>query len=209
VKPDVCVYADRTSRGCDISKFELNIEFKWNDAHNTFSKHSGIDKPIVSQTDKGFDTTSYAGAQLGAQYRTHAFSVLIICNCARILRWDREGVIITGSFDYNDKPYLADFFYRYAQASPEMRGVNTSVMPASAEDADLARTVLGLPTTTRMFKVAVPEDPDVKDSSQLTLIIPQPVARGFPPVGRWTHTCPAFDILNKKIVMFKDSWRCR
>ncbi|KAG1803843.1 uncharacterized protein HD556DRAFT_1303841 [Suillus plorans] len=190
IKPDVCVYADGTSRSCNISKFKLNIEFKWNDAHDTFSKHSGIDKPIVSQTDKGFDTLAWC-------------SILH----SRILRWDREGVIITGSFDYNDKPYLADFFYCYARASPEMHGVNISVTPASAKDADLARTVLGLPTTTRMFKVAVPEDPDIEDSSQLTLIIPQPVARGFPPVGHWTRTCPAFDILNKKIMMFKDSWR--
>ncbi|KAG1856264.1 hypothetical protein C8R48DRAFT_551628, partial [Suillus tomentosus] len=26
-------------------------------------------------------------------------------------------------------------------------------------------------------------------------------------VGRWTRACPAFDLLNKKVVMFKDSWR--
>ncbi|KAG2053085.1 hypothetical protein BDR06DRAFT_886655, partial [Suillus hirtellus] len=25
-------------------------------------------------------------------------------------------------------------------------------------------------------------------------------------IGCWTRTCPAFDILNKKIMMFKDSW---
>ncbi|KAG2124292.1 hypothetical protein BD769DRAFT_1358965 [Suillus cothurnatus] len=38
-------------------------------------------------------------------------------------------------------------------------------------------------------------------------IIPQPVARGYPLVGRWTRMCPAFDILNEMVVMFKDSWR--
>ncbi|KAG1740423.1 uncharacterized protein EDB91DRAFT_1053224 [Suillus paluster] len=132
---------------------------------------------------------------------------LIIRNHACIIRWDMEGAIVTGAFNYNHEPHLADFFYCYARALPEMHGIDTSVMPASTEDATLARMALKLPTTTRMFKVAVPEDPAVKDSGWLTLIIPQPVAKGFPPVGRWTRTCPAFDILNQKVVMFKDSWR--
>ncbi|KAG2151503.1 hypothetical protein DEU56DRAFT_728043, partial [Suillus clintonianus] len=161
-------------------------------------------------TEKAFDTlgqiTSYASAQLGAQYHTHVFSVLIVRNRARIIRWDREGAIVTDAFNYND-PHLADFFYHYARASPEMHGVDTSVTPASTEDAALAREALKLPTATHMFKVAVPEDPAVEDSGWLTLIIPQPVAKGFPPVGRWTRTCPAFDLLNQKVVMFKDSWR--
>ncbi|KAG1823059.1 hypothetical protein EV424DRAFT_1538710 [Suillus variegatus] len=207
----VCIYADGTSHGCDISKFEVHIEFKWNDAHDACIKHPGVNQSIVSQTDKGFDTlgqiTSYATAQLGAQYRTHIFSVLVIRNRARIIRWDREGAIVTDAFDYSCEPHLADFFYRFARASPALRGVDTSVTPASDEDAALARTALDLTTTTRMFKVAVPQDPAVEDCDWLTLIIPQPVAKGLPLVGRWTRTCPAFDILNNKVVMFKDSWR--
>ncbi|KAG2065458.1 hypothetical protein BDR04DRAFT_1032710, partial [Suillus decipiens] len=57
-----------------------------------------------------------------------------------------------------------------------------------------------------MFKVAVPQDPDVEDSDCLTLIIPQPTAKGFLPVGRWTRTCTALDIANNRVMMFKDSW---
>ncbi|KAG2065457.1 hypothetical protein BDR04DRAFT_943283, partial [Suillus decipiens] len=94
---------------------------------------------FVSQTDKGFDTlgqiTSYASAQLSAQYRTHAFSILIICNHARIIRWDREGAIVTDAFDYSQESHLANFFYRLGQASPALRGVDTSITLASAEDA--------------------------------------------------------------------------
>ncbi|KAG1797469.1 uncharacterized protein HD556DRAFT_1441030 [Suillus plorans] len=210
VKLDVCVYANGTSHGCDISKFEVNIEFKWNDIHDAFRKHPGVDQSVVSQTDKGFDTlgqiTSYAVAQLGAQYRTHVFSILIIHNCACIIRWDREGAIVTNTFDYYHESHLADFFYCFARASPALCGVDTSITPASNEDAALARTALKLATTTHMLKVAVPQDPAIEDSDWLTLIIPQPVAKGFPLVGRWTCTCPAFDILNNRVVMFKDSW---
>ncbi|KAG2086012.1 uncharacterized protein F5147DRAFT_588717, partial [Suillus discolor] len=117
VKPDLCVYVDTTSHGCDISKFEIDIKFKWNDRHDAFVKRPGVDKSIVSQTDNAFDTLgqimSYAAAQLAAQYRTHAFSVLIICNRARLIRWDREGAIVTNTFNYHHEPYLADFFYRF------------------------------------------------------------------------------------------------
>ncbi|KAG1774991.1 hypothetical protein EV702DRAFT_1199840 [Suillus placidus] len=211
VMPDVCIYADGTSDGCDISKVEVHIKFKWNDASDTFTRHPGVDKPIVSQTDKGFDTlgqiTTYAAAQLSVQYCTHIFSVLIIHNRACLIRWDREGAIITNAFDYQHKPHLADFFYHFARASPALRGVDTSVTPASDEEATLTRTALKLDPTTHMFKVAVPRDPAVEDSGWLTLIIPQPVAKGYPLVGRWTCTCPLLDILNKKVVMFKDSWR--
>ncbi|KAG1822761.1 uncharacterized protein BJ212DRAFT_1263384 [Suillus subaureus] len=115
VKLDVCVYANGTSHGCDISKSEVIIEFKWTDGHDAFSKNPAVNKPIVSQTDNGFNTlgqiTSYTVTQLGAQYRTHAFSVFIIHNRAHIIRWDREGAIIMNSFDYCHEPHLADFFH--------------------------------------------------------------------------------------------------
>ncbi|KAG1878998.1 hypothetical protein F4604DRAFT_1923685 [Suillus subluteus] len=205
VKPDVCVYADATSRSTDISTAEIVIEFKWGYSHDAFREDSDN---IISSTDNGMDTlgqiTSYAAAQLGAQYRSHAFSVLIVRDRARIIRWDREGAIVTSVINYNTEPHLADFFHRYAQASPELRGVDTSVSPANAEEAALARLRLKLPDSTRMFKVSIPV---VDGSGMLTLIIPQPVAYGIPPVGRGTRTCPAYDILNDKVVMFKDSWR--
>ncbi|KAG2030244.1 hypothetical protein BDR03DRAFT_878788, partial [Suillus americanus] len=148
--------------------------------------------------------TSYAAAQLGAQYRTHAFSVLIVRSLARIIRWDREGVLVTRAFDYNEHPHLADFFRRFSQASPALRGVDTSVTSAGAEEAIRARSNLDLHPDTRMFKVIIPAAEGVGSS---ILIIPAPVARGLSPVGRRTRTCPAFDPVNNKIVMFKDSWR--
>ncbi|KAG1812396.1 uncharacterized protein BJ212DRAFT_1219319, partial [Suillus subaureus] len=133
IKPDVCVYTDATSHGCNISKFEVTIKFKWKDANDAFIKYPKVDKSFVSQTDKGFDTlgqiTSYASAQLSAQYCTHAFSILIIHNCARIIRWDREGAIITDAFNYNQESHLANFFYHLGQASPVLHGVDTSVTP--------------------------------------------------------------------------------
>jgi hypothetical protein len=53
-----------------------------------------------------------------------------------------------------------------------------------------------------MLKVHVPTE----DSSLVALIIHAPVAMGFLPVGRGTHTCPAYDSDKDRIIMFKDSW---
>ncbi|KAG1831161.1 hypothetical protein DFJ58DRAFT_848314 [Suillus subalutaceus] len=209
IKPDVCVYPDGcepSSPNCDVSTTEIIIEFKWSPSHDAF-RQPGADS-LVSQTEKGMDTlgqiTSYTAAQLGTQFRTHVFSVLIVRDRARIIRWDREGAIVTSPIDYNNEPHLADFFYRYARASPEMRGVDTSVTLAGDEEADLARSRLNIPSTTRMFKVDVPH---VEGSGSVTLVFPQPVMKPHSPVGRWTRACPAFDLVNKKLVMLKDSWR--
>ncbi|KAG2352802.1 hypothetical protein BDR07DRAFT_1210134, partial [Suillus spraguei] len=81
---------------------------------------------------------------------------------------------------------------------------DTSVTSASTEEAVLARLQLGLPATRRMLKVAVP---NVDDSGLITLIFPAPLPVGQPPIGRCTRTCPAYDIGNDRVVMFKDSWR--
>jgi hypothetical protein len=44
---DICLYADGTSDSCDITKAEVHIKFKWNDALKAFSKNPGVDKPII------------------------------------------------------------------------------------------------------------------------------------------------------------------
>ncbi|KAG2088560.1 uncharacterized protein F5147DRAFT_658678 [Suillus discolor] len=217
VKPDICVYANESpppragQPPCDISATEVVIEFKWEPHHNPFytpANGPGPTSHFISETDKAMDTlgqiTSYAAAQLGAQYRTHAFMVLIIFDQAYILRWDREGTTVSSAIHYNEEPHLADFFHRYGQASPALRGVDTSVTPASAEEARLARLQLGLPATKRMLKTTVP---GVDNSDSITLVFPAPLPVGQTPIGRCTRACPAYDLGNKKVVMLKDSWR--
>ncbi|KAG1734425.1 uncharacterized protein EDB91DRAFT_1250943 [Suillus paluster] len=187
IKPDVCVYSDGTLAGCNISTAEVVIKFKWSRHNDPFCERTD-GTSFLSQTDKGMDTlgqiTSYTAAQLTAQYRTHAFSVIIIEDQARIIRWDREGAVVTSPIHYNTKPHLADFFYRFAKASPELRGVDTSVTPASDEESDCARQRLDLDANTRMLKVQVP----AKDSSLVTLIFPAPIATDLLPVGREGET---------------------
>jgi hypothetical protein len=212
VKPDICVYADGTTHGCHVSTAEVIVEFKWDAINVAFCDpplSSNVDGfSFINQAMKGMDTlgqiTSYAAAQLGAQYRTHIFSVLIVGSLARIIRWDMEGAIVTRAFNYNTKPHLADFFRRFSQASPALRGVDTSVTPASSEEAIRAWLRLNLRANMPMFTVTIPA---AEGDGSIRLIIPAPVPCGLSPVGRRTRACPAFDPIHNKIVMFKDSWR--
>ncbi|KAG2370344.1 hypothetical protein BDR07DRAFT_1476350 [Suillus spraguei] len=187
IKPDICVYPDGcepSSRNCDVSATEINIEFKWSYSHDAFCDPFGVNS-VISRTEKGMDMlgqiTSYTAAQLSTQFCTHAFSLLI----------DREGAIITSAIDYNNEPHLADSFHHYARASPEMCGVDTSVMLASNKEASIARSSLNIPNITRMLKVDVP---NAEGSGLLTLIIPQPATKSHSPVGHWTRVCPAVKI---------------
>ena len=87
--------------------------------------------------------TSYAAAQLGAQFRTHAYSVLIVKDQARILRWDRSGTIIMEAIKYNKVPHLAKFFRRYSVASAVMRGKDETASVPSRYEKRVARKACG------------------------------------------------------------------
>jgi hypothetical protein len=79
--------------------------------------------------------TSYAAVQLSAQFRTHIYSILIVRNTARILRWDRSGTIVTEAFDYDQSPYLVEFFLRYSAAPAAMRGKDETVLTPGRYEA--------------------------------------------------------------------------
>ncbi|KAI0033535.1 hypothetical protein K488DRAFT_15509, partial [Vararia minispora EC-137] len=85
--------------------------------------------------------TSYSIAQYWRQPRLHLFSVLLMPSGARLLRWDRAGVIITELIPLRD-PKLAEFFWRFGRLSPEQRGHDPSVRPARKEEQAAAATAI-------------------------------------------------------------------
>jgi hypothetical protein len=133
----------------------------------------------------------------------HHSPFYIPANGSYIIIWDREGATVFSAINYNEEPHLADFLHCYAQASPALHGVDTLVMPASIEEAHLARLQLDLPATKCMLKVAVPA---INNSGLITLIFLAPVPVGQTHIGQCTYACPAYNIDNEKVVMLKDSW---
>lgn len=75
------------------------------------------------------------------QHRTHVFSVYICRQHARLLRWDRTGILYTEPLNITGQPHLLlNFIYRVARLSRDDMGYDTSVTLATTQDIDHIRT---------------------------------------------------------------------
>lgn len=86
----------------------------------------------------------YAHVVQTLQFRTCVFSLTISGKTARILRWDRSGVLVTRSFDYKASPKtLIDFVWRFVNATPIQQGFDTTANSAdSSDDSDAFREAI-------------------------------------------------------------------
>ncbi|KAI5983045.1 hypothetical protein EDD15DRAFT_2376936 [Pisolithus albus] len=215
IKPDVSVYHESLDgpvpAGCDISNLDMHIEFKWHRFDDPFLAPSDDDRDQVAflgSSDTQQDTLgqigAYAAAQLASQLRTHAFSLYILHDTACIIRWDREGTIVTEPISYTTDSSLVEFISRYSKAPPELRGVDTLVSRPSKVEATSARAKLGLLADVPMFKTAIPGS---DDGSPLSVIFTLPDVLSSTPTCRGTRACPAYDPSGDHVVFFKDSWQ--
>lgn len=208
IKPDISIYPAGTDANVktDSTISEIFIEFKWNTTDDPFctlqQKQSFLSRSKSADDTLG-QITSYAAAQLGAQFRTHLYSVFIVKDTARILRWDRSGTIVTEAIKYNESSLLAEFFRRYSKAPPEMRGKDESASVPMPAEAALAREALGLETEIPLIKLSIPD----ANGSPLYFVMPTPQATLYTPPGRATRGFKAYDISRRAIVFLKDSWR--
>ncbi|KAF8121661.1 hypothetical protein EV363DRAFT_878024, partial [Boletus edulis] len=185
IKPDICIYhkslGTTVPSHCDVDQLDMFVEFKWYNYDDPFlapsESVSRNEAEFIGPSDSHRDTigqmAAYAAAQLASQFRTHAFSVFVLRDQARIIRWDREGAIVTEPIPYNTNTLLAEFFSRFSQAPPELRGVDTTIVEATNNEALRARKKLGLGSDVRMFKTSVP----TTDGSQLTIVFAKPPSR--------------------------------
>src|ERR1700678_2182262 len=149
IKPNISIYPADTDATVktDSMMAEIFIEFKWVDdlfcdPHDV-DHEGGIVRSFLCHSKAANNTLgqimSYAVAQLGAQFRTHAYSVFIVKDTARILRWDRSGTIVMETIKYNKSPLLAKIFRRYSVALPEMRGKDSSASAPTPAEGLMAR----------------------------------------------------------------------
>ncbi|KAH9030573.1 hypothetical protein EDB83DRAFT_1848361 [Lactarius deliciosus] len=218
IKPDVSVYPANSPSDTltDSALAEIFIEFKWNtdddpfqEVHNAQCARCG-DAAVTSflrESKAAKDTlgqiTAYASAQLGSQFRTHVYSIFIMKQTARILRWDRTDTIVTEPIKYNESPLLAEFFRRYSKASPEMRSMDLSVSDPSPEEKIAAARALELDGAIPLVKLSVPG----ADGSSLYFVAPTPTSVLYTPPGRATRGFRAYDVSRGTLVFLKDSWR--
>ena len=231
LKPDVCVYAKKSGRQrhTDFSRMEISIEFKRETIQDAF-----VDPPSASNrnrhsferdSDQGKDTRgqliAYASAQMETQFRTFCFTVELCGSMARLIRWDHSGAVVTSAFDYGKNPdLLAQFFWRYSHMDSASRGYDLSVVDANEADAQRACTKLGVPISTRIFNVHVPNDAlefngdhnlvngykERRGSPIPNYFAAAPTYRGRCLGGRFTRTFPIYDKTANRILLLKDTW---
>lgn len=156
----------------------------------------------------------YARAWMSLQHRTHCFVVWIGGSCARIVRFDRTGAIVTESFNIRSQSrLLLEFLWRMSCASRAMRGHDTTVsVVADPVEIELAKEKLAQwapdpKDSQTILKLDIPDEGSANDSQPRQVLVWAPLANPQCVVGRATRGYPAWDLKDKKLVFVKDSWR--
>ncbi|KZT18033.1 hypothetical protein NEOLEDRAFT_1143908, partial [Neolentinus lepideus HHB14362 ss-1] len=177
----------------------------------TYTQASGHPTPysLERYTDKAIQArgqlVDYANFQWEYQHRAFLFQVIIFKNYARLLRYDRSGVIVSARFKYQETPYLAQFLSRFSAMSGDQRGKDPTVSIATSEEIALAKSILPqecIDDTRPMLKMTINDESGTK-----AVIVSKHKFRSHATTGRATRCHVAADIQTGKAVFLKDSWR--
>ena len=215
-RPDISVFPPcEEIREYDASRVEFLVECKMSSSDDPFlsdlkpQSESTRENPFMSTGTDACNTagqiTAYTTQMLGAQYRTHTFTILVFKDFSRLIRWDRAGAIVTAPICHKSDPYLSDFLIRYNEASPKTRGHDITVTPATQEEVQCAQSVSELAGAKTLLSISIPDSSQSPESSRFIVCAPR--AREQIPAGRWTRTSIAYDVRRKRRVLLKDSWR--
>ncbi|GBE82850.1 hypothetical protein SCP_0412370 [Sparassis crispa] len=79
---------------------------------------------------------SYANMLFSRQHRCFAFTILILRDVARIIRWDRAGTVVTNKFKYTNTEYLGKFLWRFCNMTDKQQGYDTTAVVVKCGSAD-------------------------------------------------------------------------
>ena len=216
IKPDITYYNSPRSdvERADVESAELMIEAKFSEQDDPF-KDVPTDKGFLRNSDKAKQTlgqvTSYATAHLAAQFRTHVFSILLFRKSARLMRWDRAGVIVSERIRL-DKSMLARFFWRFSNANASDRGHDPTVTPFK-----FTKTLTKEFLYNRLQFAADLVNVKVEDVNFFEVLLPRENHRyvigkatylGVASLAsRATRTFKAWCLTTRRPVFLKDTWR--
>ena len=153
----------------------------------------------------------YATSHHRSQFRVFSFSVAVIEDTFRLLRWDRSGIIYTAPSNLADG-YLFEFLWRFNHLSPVDRGYDATVSSADNDEAELALSKLRTyPKFENVQKenlhmILVWDDRSLNDGPR-RYITPSAKWATTALVGRATFGYIAFDVEIGELVYLKDFWR--
>jgi hypothetical protein len=201
------------------------------------------DDPFVDTAGQGFYCDSPAARKTLGQIVSHAshilthhyprfcFTVLVVGKCARLLRWDRAGVIVSSRIDYVAHPeQLCKLFWLYAHADASTRGYDTSIRQASKSEEEVfrdtihARLVADAPFLREDTAPGAVQTADDIANARMEryhqlghvvaikmkgkeFLVSRPLVSPSGIVSRATRAYWAVEAVSKKVVFLKDSWR--
>ncbi|PIL31115.1 hypothetical protein GSI_05811 [Ganoderma sinense ZZ0214-1] len=214
---------------------ELLIEVKWDPKAAPFSsRYTPRSAFLPTGRERCLSRgqlAEYAVEQLNRQHRQFLFMVHVMRDCARILRFDRSGAVVSEEFDYVAHPeVIGTLLFRLSRMSRAEQGHDPTATLASEREASMFKELHARfhadSATARGLRNAVVEGwPIVK----ITMDVPfssdgAPVRRGTPPtrreflvgkpaslslslVGPGAKGFVAYDLTTNAVVFMKDSWR--
>ncbi|KAF8510661.1 hypothetical protein BU17DRAFT_55187, partial [Hysterangium stoloniferum] len=206
VKTDIQIYSANCRRLglSDVTQTEMIVEFKFTPEDDAFKDNgpSFFEHSSNTAHDTLGQITLYVTAHQAAQFRTHAFLVLVFLNYARFMCWDRSWVIVTEEVPFSNRSYV-EFFWRFNHVKPDIRGVDTTVTEFPHNDlvAVKAKRLLGVEDGDRLFQVKL----DPKGDTYL-FYCPTYMAVGYP-LGCSTCVFKAYCIETGNLVLLKDTWK--
>ncbi|KAJ8519090.1 hypothetical protein ONZ45_g3926 [Pleurotus djamor] len=198
---------------------EMDIELKVipSDAFNDNFGHQLEDD---SEWDSPFEVTTgadtrgqlamYASEICSRQHRTHLFMLYLCHPYARILRWDRSGVIVTERFNYvADCSLMVEYIWRFIKLNSLDRGFDPTVSLASEAETEAAHERLQpwKPKHPRdVLKIEVPHGKKTR-----YFLVWGAIAEPRSPFGRATRGYVAIEVLSRNRfsapMFLKEQWR--
>ncbi|KAH9889438.1 hypothetical protein C8Q73DRAFT_667917 [Cubamyces lactineus] len=133
--------AARVGKHTKWAYMELSIECKTEDVQHDPFEDSGSWDDNEPDSDRRKDVLGqimcYSVLIFDNQRRTHHFMLMILGKMARIIRWDRSGLVATKKFNYVSQPELMGrFIWRFARMSAAQRGHDTTATRISPDSAE-------------------------------------------------------------------------
>ncbi|KAI0712055.1 hypothetical protein C8Q76DRAFT_597981, partial [Earliella scabrosa] len=251
MKPDIWCYAtDNVARmeaagasaRAEFGYAELFFEVKPDPSHDFFvdSPHDEDAEYIPSFFASSEDARAeargsawgrhvmYVTEVLARQHRLFFFSISMSGSCARFLRWDRAGCIVSASFDVRQEPaFLCEFLWRFSQTSSTKRGHDPTVAIATPEEETLFHDAISEYLSiqldikgTELLDQALAEHyqpghvavmhvypQDDQHGPGRRFIVSRPVLSPLLLTGRGTRGYWALDAQTCRVVFLKDTWR--
>ncbi|KAG7087865.1 hypothetical protein E1B28_013803 [Marasmius oreades] len=234
IKPNIIAYdstyhSPKATRRADLSLAEILFEIG--------IKRNGVALDPFAKPDTGSSNSdevndilklaldqisSHVGAVFASQFRTHCFTVVILGEYVRLVRWDRGGATFTDKFHLWEEPFLLDFLWRYNSADGEPRGNDPSVVALNEKDpvgerrASGAKEILGMEEKEKVYEFRI-DDEATKERHVFyggkVVMKPQPTPTGRATRGILVTTSDALDLVGSiadwsgHIHYMKETWR--